>query len=78
MKRKCIRAIHATLKYHGKQSQNMSVSGVGKSKRKKGGASAGARRGAMKDAIPDVRPPGQIKRAREDDEPAAENDEDDD
>jgi len=56
----------------------MSVSGVGKSKRKKGGASAGARRGAMKDAIPDVRPPGQIKRAREDDEPAAENDEDDD
>jgi len=57
----------------------MSVSRVGdKSKRRKGGGSARARSGAMKDAMPDVQPPGQIKRVREDDEPAAENDEEDD
>jgi len=57
----------------------MSVSRVGdKSKRRKGGGSARARRDAMKDAVPDVQPPAPIKRVREDDEPAAENDEEDD
>jgi len=57
---------------------SMSVSRVGdKSKRRKGG-SARARRDAMKDATPDVQPPVPIKRVREDEEPAAENDEEDD
>jgi len=57
----------------------MSVSRVGdKSKRRKGSGSARARRDAMKDAVPDVQPPAPIKRVREDDEPAAENDEEDD
>jgi len=56
----------------------MSVSRVGdKSKRRKGG-SARPRSEAMKDAMPDVQPAVPIKRAREDDEPAAENDEEDD
>jgi hypothetical protein len=57
----------------------MSVSGVGdKSKRRKAGGPVGERRSAMKDAMPDSQPPGRIKRMREDDEPAAENDEEDD
>ncbi|MDA4137332.1 MAG: hypothetical protein OK449_10100 [Thaumarchaeota archaeon] len=57
----------------------MSVSRVGdRSKRKKGAGPAGARRDAMKDATPDVQPPAPIKRVREDDEPAAESDEEDD
>jgi hypothetical protein len=58
----------------------MSVSRVGnRSKVKKGRGSAGARRGAVKDALPDVQPPGRIKRIADDDEgPAAENDEEDD
>jgi hypothetical protein len=56
----------------------MSVSRVGdRSKRRKSG-SARARRDAMKDAMPDVQPPVPIKRVREDEEPAAENDEEDD
>ena len=57
----------------------MSVSGVGgTSKRRKAVAAERARRNALKDAIPDIEPPGRIKRMREDDEPAAENDEEDD
>ena len=61
----------------------MSVSRVGdKSKRRKGAGSARARSDAIKDAIkdamPDVQPPLPIKRVREDEEPAAENDEEDD
>jgi hypothetical protein len=57
----------------------MDVSGLGDtSKRKKRAASAGARRNAMKDAMPDVQFPGRIKRVREVDEPAAENEEEDD
>jgi hypothetical protein len=32
----------------------------------------------VNDAMPDVQLPGRIKRVREDDEPAAENDEEDD
>jgi len=56
----------------------MSVSRVGdKSKRRKGGP-ARARSDAMKDAMPDIQPPVPIKRVREDEEPAAENDEEDD
>jgi hypothetical protein len=62
-----------------KQSHDMSVSRVGdKSKRKKGGGSGGAHRSAVNDAVPDVQLPGRIKQVREDDEPAAENDEEDD
>jgi hypothetical protein len=57
----------------------MSVSRVGdKSKRRKGSGSVRARRDAVKDAMPDVQPHAPIKRVREDDEPAAENDEEDD
>lgn len=57
----------------------MSVSRVGdKSKRRKGAGSARARSDAIKDAMPDVQPPLPIKRVREDEEPAAENDEEDD
>jgi hypothetical protein len=57
----------------------MSVSRIGeKSKRKKVGSNVRARSNAMKDALPDVEPPGRIKRVREDEEPAAENDEEDD
>jgi hypothetical protein len=57
----------------------MSVSGLGDTpKRKKRVASSGARGDAMKDAMPDVQLPGRIKRARDVDEPAAENDEEDD
>jgi hypothetical protein len=57
----------------------VSVSRVGdKSKRKKGSGAARARGDAVKDAMPDVQPPAPIKRVREDDEPAAENDEEDD
>jgi hypothetical protein len=57
----------------------MSVSRVGdRSKRRKAGGSAIARRDALKDAVPDVQPPAPIKRVREDEEPAAENDEEDD
>lgn len=57
----------------------MSVSRVGdKSKRRKAGGSARARKDAAKDAMPDVQPPAPIKRARKVDEPAAENDEEDD
>jgi hypothetical protein len=57
----------------------VSVSRVGdKSKRRKSGGAARARRDAVKDAMPDVQPPVPIKRVREDDEPAAENDEEDD
>jgi hypothetical protein len=56
----------------------VSVSRVGdKSKRRKGGG-ARARRDAVKDAMPDVQPSAPVKRVREDDEPAAENDEEDD
>jgi hypothetical protein len=56
----------------------MSVSGLGnKSKRKKGTAE-NQRHGAIKDALPDSHPAGQIKKIREVDEPAAENDEEDD
>jgi hypothetical protein len=50
----------------------------GKSKRKKVARSASARGDAVKDAMPDVQPPGRIKHLREDEEPAAENDEEDD
>jgi hypothetical protein len=57
----------------------MSVSRVGdKSKRRKGAGSTRARSDAMKDALPDVQPPLPIKRVREDEEPAAESDEEDD
>ena len=57
----------------------MSVSRVGdKSKRRKGVGSARARSDAMKDATPDFQPPVPIKGVREDEEPAAENDEEDD
>ena len=57
----------------------MSVSRVGdKSKRRKGTGSTGARRDAVKDAMPDIQPPVPIKRVREDEEPAAESDEEDD
>ena len=57
----------------------MSVSRAGdKSKRRKGGGPARARSDAMKDVMPDVQRPVPIKRVREDEEPAAENDEEDD
>ena len=57
----------------------MSVSSLGdKSKRKKRVESAGLRRNALKDAMPDAQLPGRLKRAPEVDEPAAENDEEDD
>jgi hypothetical protein len=57
---------------------DMSVSGLGnKSKRKKGTAE-NQRRSAIKDALPDSHPAGQIKKIREVEEPAAENDEEDD
>lgn len=57
----------------------MSVSRVGdRPKRRKGAGPERGRRDAMKDALPDVQPPVPIKRVREDDEPAAENDEEDD
>jgi len=49
------------------------------SRRKKRSGPAEARRSAVKDAMPDVQRPGQIKRVREEDEePVAENDEEDD
>jgi hypothetical protein len=69
-----------SLKYRGEQSHYMSVSSVGgRTKKKKGGGSAGARRSAMKDATPDAQPKVPIKRMLEDDEgPAADNDEQDD
>lgn len=57
----------------------MSVSGaVDRSRRKKAAVADRARRDALKDAIPDIQPPDRIKRMREDEEPAAEIDEDDD
>jgi hypothetical protein len=57
----------------------MSVSDVGdRSKRKKRTASVGARRNAVKDAVPDRQSPGVTKLVNEDDEPVAENDEEDD
>ena len=49
-----------------------------KPKRRKGGGPDRARSEAMKDALPDVQPYAAIKRVREDDEPAAESDEEDD
>ena len=57
----------------------MSVSRVGdRPKRRKGAVPARGRRDAMKDAMPDVQRPAPVKRVREDEEPAAENDEEDD
>jgi len=56
----------------------MSVSGFGGKSKRKNVAAERARRNALKDAIPDIQPPAPIKRAREDDEPAAESDEEDD
>ena len=58
----------------------MGASGVEDgSRRKKRSGPAEARRSAVKDAMPDVQRPGQIKRVREEDEePVAENDEEDD
>ncbi len=57
----------------------MSVSRVGdRTKRRKGAGSTRARSDAMKDALPDVQTKLPIKRVREDEEPAAESDEEDD
>jgi len=69
-----------SLKYRGGQLLNMSVSSVGRrTKKKRGGGSAGARRNAVRDATPDTQPPVPIKRMLEDDEgPAADSDEEDD
>jgi hypothetical protein len=56
----------------------MSVSDVRDSpKRKKRSPQAGARRNAVKDALPDRQLPGRTKQVLED-EPVAENDEEDD
>jgi hypothetical protein len=56
----------------------MSVSRVGDRSRRRKGGPRRALDDAMRDAVPDAQPKAPIKRMREEDEPAAENDEEDD
>jgi len=56
----------------------MSEAVIGGNRRRKGKKAAVSRRGAPRDALPDVQPPDAILQAGEDDEAVAENEEEDD
>ena len=56
----------------------MSVSRTGPLPKRKKVSPAETRRDAVKDAVPDVQPPGRIKKIRKIAEVVAENDEEDD